>query len=95
MNLDEYNAADHCPSEFLDLFVASTTWVSGLGPDVCTVREMLERHRKAVETREDRLSPLTSSQRGSIQPYAILGFYRTRDEASMALDWVRAWDSGS
>jgi hypothetical protein len=83
----------NCPPEFLDLFVARATLNGPIATDIMTVREMLDFHRKILEDCEARAACLPE---GTLIPcWGILGFYRDRDQASVALDWVRAWRDGS
>jgi hypothetical protein len=81
------------PPEFLDLFVARATLTGPIATDIMTVRDMLDFHRTVLEDREARAARLPE---GAMVPcWGILGFYRDRDQASAALDWVRAWRAGS
>jgi hypothetical protein len=54
---------------------------------------MLELQREQLEQRE--LMAELIAEGKTVPAWAIVGFFRTRDEASSALDWVRAWRSGS
>jgi hypothetical protein len=83
----------NCPPEFLDLYIASATFTGPLTTDVRTVRETLQRHRERLEDRESIAASLRPGD--VVASSAIVGFYRTYDEAAAALDWVRAWRSGS
>ena len=77
----------------MDLFVASATLTGPLVTDITKVGDMLQRQRRALEERES--LPERTPPGGIVPAWATVGFYRTWDEAHAALEWIRAWRSGS
>ena len=78
----------NCPPAISSLFVARATLSGPLATDIITTEDLLSSEREALEAREERLASLKKTE--FITAFAIVGFYATYQEATVALDWVRA-----
>ena len=61
--------------------------------DTITVEEMIQNERRKFEEREELSERILPGE--EFHNFCILGIYKTMEEASASLDWVRAWRSGS
>lgn len=80
-----------CPPELEKHWCARATYLGDIQCETIQLEDLIAEGRKAVEIQKEQILAAGDV----IKPWAVIGVYRTQEEASAALDWVRAWRDGS